>query len=413
MRIAIFLESLHDSGGGFQQALSTVEALTRKGATKHEIQVFTPHEETRLFLRRLGIEAVRFKHSPYRLLDRWSASVFGNAILRRLRRLGLRRLGRHLDALLDDHGIDLALFNECGEYPRRIGDHPLIVTVWDLDHRDHPEFPEAFADRVFERRERDLRVMLNRSAAVIANSVSGADRIADLYQVDRDRILVLPFIPTRGVRRHAAGNGSVTADEVRRKYDLPDRYVFYPAYFSYHKNHLYLLEGLVELERRHGVKLHAVFCGGGDPGDQEVVEAQVDALGLAARVKFLGLVPDEEIPAFYEAAFAMVMPVYFGPTNLPPIEAAALGCPVVYSDIPGCREQMGDAALYCDLADPGSLADHLAALLRDPALVERLKTAGAKLSAELADIDYAKRLEPIFDSFAYVSRRWNWPRKTA
>jgi glycosyltransferase involved in cell wall biosynthesis len=39
------------------------------------------------------------------------------------------------------------------------------------------------------------------------------------------------------------------------------------------------------------------------------------------------------------------MPSYFGSTNLPPLEAVSLGCPVIYSDLPEFREQMGDAAI--------------------------------------------------------------------
>jgi glycosyltransferase involved in cell wall biosynthesis len=413
LRVAIFLESLPDTGGGFQQALSTVESLTSGRPTPHEFMVFTPFEQSRQWLLERGIEAVRFRHRPFNLIDRWSATVLGNAVLRRLRRLGFRRLGRHLDALLDDHDIDLALINDLGDVAWCIGDHPFIVTVWDLDHRDHPDFPEAYADRVFERRERFLRITLTRALAVIANSPSAARRIARLYQVDHSRIIELPFLPSLAVRRHAAGKGSMTVEGVRRKYDLPDRYVFYPAYYSFSKNHLYLLEGLLELERRYGIILQAVFCGGGDPGDQERVERQVQALGLTARTHFLGLVPDADVPALYEGAVALVMPTYGGPTNLPPLEAVTLGCPVIYSDLAGCREQMGDAALYCNLSDPSNLAGHLAALIRDPALLDRLRIAGGRLAAEIAMIDYSERLARVFDDYAYVRRRWAWPEKFA
>jgi len=191
---------------------------------------------------------------------------------------------------------------------------------------------------------------------------------------------------------------------------LPDSYVFYPAYFTPFKNHLYILEGLVELERRHGIALNAVFCGGGAPLQRATVERQVEALGLTARVRILGVVPDEDIPALYEGALALVMPTYSGPTNLPPLEAVTLGCPVIYSDHPEFREQMGDAALYCNLADSSSLADQLVALIKDPGLLAHLRKTGAILAAEIARIDYSERLAPILDSYAYVRRRWTWPK---
>jgi glycosyltransferase involved in cell wall biosynthesis len=123
------------------------------------------------------------------------------------------------------------------------------------------------------------------------------------------------------------------------------------------------------------------------------------------------LVPDEDIPALYQGALALVMPTYYAPTNLPPLEAVALGCPVIYSDFPSFREQLGDAALYCDLANASSLADHLVSLIENPVLVERLRQAGYKLADELSKFDYAERLAPVFDKYAYDSRRWNWPEK--
>ena len=411
MRIAVFLEnSPEEGGGGFQQSLSTVESLVLRSSAQHEFVVFTPFERTRQRLLKYGIEAIRYKYRVVRLIDRWSATALGNSVLRRLRRLGLRRLGRHLDALLEDHGVHVVLLTAMAEAVLRIGDHPFIVTVWDISHRDYPEFPDGFANRVFERRERALRATLTRALAVIVDSAFGARCIASSYHVDPGRIIVLPYLPSHAVRCHAKESGSATADWVRRKYDLPERYVFYPAFFAEHKNHLYLLEGLVELERRHGVTLHAVFCGG-DPIDQKRVERQVKASGLAARVRILGYVPDEDIPALYQGALALVMPTYTGPSNLPPLEAAALGCPVIYSDLPAFREQMGEAALYCDLADVSNLSDHLAALVADPALADRFRQAGFKLAAEIAKIDYAERLAPVLDNYAYARRRWAWPER--
>ena len=410
MRIALFIEcSYADHCGAFEQALSTIECLTRTCATKHDFVIFTPLEKTRRILLKKGIKAIRIKQGVFRLLDRWSGTVAGGGILRRLRRLGLRRVGRHLDALLDDHRIDLVVLTETVDSALRIGDHPFITTVLDLDHRDHPDFPEIYSNRAFERFERPLANALTRALAVITNSVSSARRIAYLYRVDLDRVIIFPFLPSLAVRRHAAGGRLTTAEEVRRKYDLPADYVFYPAFCLPFKNHLYLLEGLCALEQKHGVVLHAVFCGDGRPMHKATVKRQVQALGLTERVHFLEWVSDEDIPALYEGALALVMPAYNGPANLPPLEAVTLGCPVICSDLPGCREQMGDAALYCNLADSSSLADQLAALIQDSDVLANLRKGASTLAAEIAKIDYGERLAPILDNYDYIRRRWTWP----
>ena len=57
MRFAVFLESPPDSGGGFVQALSTVESLMRMGDKQYEFVVFTPLESTHQRLLEYGIES--------------------------------------------------------------------------------------------------------------------------------------------------------------------------------------------------------------------------------------------------------------------------------------------------------------------------------------------------------------------
>ena len=160
------------------------------------------------------------------------------------------------------------------------------------------------------------------------------------------------------------------------------------------------------LDENFGISMHAVFCGHGD--NRRQVERQANALGVAERIKFLPFVPEEELPGLYKGASVVVVPSYFGPTNLQPIESITLGRPVICSDLPGCREQMRDAAIYCDLSDPLSLAKCLYNISRDPSLVESVKRAGTVLSEELIGIDYGARLSPVFDRFERISRRWAW-----
>ena len=409
MRIAVFVESPPTSVGPFNQSMSTVEALAL-GPAKLDVVVFTHIDATYRALSGRGMNVVRFAHRGHRLLDRWSATQFGHAVLSRIRRLGAKRLGRHLDALLEDHAIDVAFFNNLeSDVVARIGDHPFLISVWDLDQRDYPEFPEAFRDRGFERVTRSHAITLTRALAVIVNSSSMARRLHQLYQVDLHRIVVLPFLPSSAVTRHKAGRATATAESVSIKYDLPPRFAFFPAYLTHHKNGLYLLEALVDLERRHNIALDAVFCGSGEEDALKLLNRQAKALGLEDRVRLLGLLPDGDVPALYEAALAAVVPSYFGPINLPPLEAMVLGCPVICSDFEACHEQMEDAALYCDLKNPSTLADHLAALNGDSQLRDRLGQASGRLAAKLAEVDYSTRLAQVLNDFDYMRRRWSWP----
>lgn len=405
MRIAVFVENALEAGGTFQQTLSMVHAL--QSLPGHDVVVMTPIAENIERLRERKIEAHLYADGALtRFGDTISALMpRSKQALRFIRCLGLKHYGQNLDLRLEKLDIDIAFFNARTTTPLRLSRHPYVFTVWDLCHRDHPEFPEVFANREFERREQVLKTVLPKAVAVIADSDIGADKIAQWYAVDRPRVHVIPFLPSIGVRNYAKGVRTSSPNEARKKYGLPENYIFYPAQMWAHKNHVYLFEGMAELKSRYGLSISAALSGG-DKGNRSYLQTCAETLGIADQVFFLGFIDDGDIPALYDGAKALVMPSYFGPTNLPPIEAALLGCPVIYADQPAFRAQMRDAALYCDLSAPASLAEHLRAILQDTPTVERLKAASSSLSDTLSEDIITRKLKDIFDAYALKRRRW-------
>jgi glycosyltransferase involved in cell wall biosynthesis len=104
--------------------------------------------------------------------------------------------------------------------------------------------------------------------------------------------------------------------------------------------------------------------------------------GVSAQVHVPGYVSDDELAALYAGATALVIPTFFGPTNIPVIEAWAHGCPVLTSDIPGIREQVGNAAILVEPRAVDALADAIHRLLTDAALRRDLAARGtARLNA--------------------------------
>jgi glycosyltransferase involved in cell wall biosynthesis len=87
---------------------------------------------------------------------------------------------------------------------------------------------------------------------------------------------------------------------------------------------------------------------------------------LEDRVKFVGFLSTQDVARMYHAATAAVMPSYFGPTNIPPLEARAMGCHFIYADLPGYREFAGQDSLYCDVTRPEHLADQIQVVMAAP-----------------------------------------------
>ena len=90
-----------------------------------------------------------------------------------------------------------------------------------------------------------------------------------------------------------------------------------------------------------------------------------------------------DIVTLYENSIALVMPTYFGPTNIPPLEAFTLGTPVLYSDLPGLREQVGNSALLLNLKDPSSMSKNIYKLINDLELRDKLIILGKKRIKEI------------------------------
>ena len=103
--------------------------------------------------------------------------------------------------------------------------------------------------------------------------------------------------------------------------------------------------------------------------------------------------------SLYENALALVMPSYFGPTNIPPLEAFKLGVPVLYSDLDGLRDQIKDAGLLLNLNDDNSLSEKLYQLITEPKLRINLIKAGYKRLNEINSVNRIKIFDDLFKEF--------------
>jgi alpha-1,3-rhamnosyl/mannosyltransferase len=101
----------------------------------------------------------------------------------------------------------------------------------------------------------------------------------------------------------------------------------------------------------------------------------------APRVVVVGYLEHSLLRAFMKAAYALVFPSIYEGFGLPPLEAMALGVPVVAVKAGAIPEVVADAGVLADDGSVESLRAAVRALLEQPALVEQLKTAGPRRAA--------------------------------
>lgn len=279
-------------------------------------------------------------------------------------------------------------------------DLPYLATVWDLEHRAQPWFPEVSADGEWRERERLYGEFVRRASGVLAGTTQGAELIRTSYGEPAGGIHVLP-LPTPRFALDAAALRTPRRPEL-----CAGRYVLYPAQFWAHKNHVTAVRAIAALQSR-GASTPDLVLVGGDRGTREHVLATAAELGVAERVHAPGFVPRELLVALYRHADAMVFPSLFGPDNLPPLEAMALGCPVIAAQLPGAKEQLGTAAIFVEPLDANGFANAIALLQADPALRDTMIERGHRRAASWDGATYAcAALRLVDDRIAPIRALW-------
>ena len=343
MKIVAILENSPLVGGGFNQALNAIRQMQLLCADRFDFQVLTTRPENSDLLAKLGIPSEQFAYSILdSLLAVLSLNVWWHSLQARLKLIG------PFEKQLIRLGCDLVYFASPTEKSASLQTLNFITTVWDGCHRDMPEFPEVRTFGQFQSRERFFRNQLSPSLLTLTDSETLAALLAYRYGIDRERLLPMAFSPAATLGMPDAPS----TEDVLKRYTLEPGYFFYPAQFWAHKNHIRILEALVKLNA-DSYRFTVVFSGS-NQGNRAHVEHFVQRNNLEHQVRFLDFVPAADMPGLYQGCRAVVMPTYFGPTNLPPVEAWTFDKPLVYSRL--FADQVRDAAILIDPDDAHELA---------------------------------------------------------
>ena len=192
--------------------------------------------------------------------------------------------------------------------------------------------------------------------------------------------------------------------EFKKKYNLNENYIFYPAMYFPHKNHKLILDAL-KIIKDKDLNLSAVFCGY-DKGYLKNLIDYCNNIGLKNNVKFLEFIPDQEVPFFYVNSLALVMPTLMGPNNIPPWEAFCLKVPVIYSDLDDINTVLHNAAYYINPLNPTSLSDGLEQLIKDPNSFIELVENGTTLINNIEIKKDYKKLFNLINRNRNIRNRW-------
>jgi len=293
----------------------------------------------------------------------------------------------------EKYRIDLMVYSNAERESFETG-IPYITAALDWTHRTHPQFKEFTADGVYDQREYILTNGMEQALFVLADSHAAKKEIVEFYGIGPEKIEVLPFVPPPCLSTGFLPNALA---EVKRKYQLPEKFIFYPAQFWPHKNHEGVIRALHLIKKKKGEEVPAVFVGSAESkwANLEEILGLAKDLGVENQILYLGYVDQEDMFPLYKLATVLVMPTFPGPTNIPVLEAFAAGCPVVTTDIEALREQVGDAGILVDPESAEQISNAVHRVWTDDRLQGMLAKRGRERLENWDLKDFCKRLRKM------------------
>jgi len=396
LNIAFFIGSELESGGRYQCEYKVLDILKKYHKDQGiNLKFYGLREKVKKDYIDLNLDINIIKENIFQKLHRYSLSHLLFYYIFSKIKMGLSSIEKQLA----NEQIDLVYFLGPDIVSHGLTNIPYIFTLWDLGHLDILEFPEISYDGMFDLREFTNTRSLKKSYKVIVDSEWGKQNVIKKYNLDEKRIEVFKFLPNIKI------NKTETTVRIKEKYKLKNDFIFYPANFWAHKNHMYILKAIKILREKKHIDIDVIFSGS-DKSNLEYILNKAKEFKINDLIHYIGFVPNEEMPSLYKQSLSLVMPTYLGPTNVPPLEAFAYETPVCYSDMPFFREQVGDSVFFMDLRDPSSLVKNILTIQNDKQIVEEKKEKGLQVLKNWNEEDFYKKLLNIFCEYKYVRELW-------
>jgi glycosyltransferase involved in cell wall biosynthesis len=242
---------------------------------------------------------------------------------------------------------------------------PSVVTIYDLSFL---RFPRAFnaVNRLYL--AATTRAAARRARRILTISESARRDIVRLLSVPENRVDVT--YPAAEERYRLLPAADVEAFRAAR--GLPEAFVFAVGTLEPRKNLVGLLQAYAKLPSSRP----PLYVAGGTGWRVGPIFDTVQRLGLVDQVTFLGFVPEDELPLWYNAARLFAFPSLYEGFGLPVLEAMACGTPVITSTAASLPEVAGQAARMVAPLDSDGLAHEMERVLDDPQLRMEMRAAG-------------------------------------
>jgi len=254
-----------------------------------------------------------------------------------------------------------------------------VTTVHDMVFELFPQFYSGPKFDLFRQRKRLSVQWVN---AVICVSDTTREDVLRLYELDANKVHVVPNACSDIFRR-------LDGTELPASIQIEQPFLLYIGNRARYKNFDLLAKAYSLWPRRKEVAL--VLVGGRPISESE--QRLMTELAIAKQVKLLKDVDDETLCCLYNSAVAFVYPSLYEGFGIPLLEAMACGCPIIASRIPSTIEVAKNCPIYFDPTKEDDLLNALDIALSQGRNSERVQTGLERVKSYSWDKTAAQVLE--------------------
>ena len=188
--------------------------------------------------------------------------------------------------------IDLFLSPTTTLYPHYYLNKKFVFTLHDMQER---YFPQFFSKYELFKRYIVRKKLAKHADKILCESYFVKNDIKKFLKVPESKVKIVESPPTLNLLDNRVDK--VYFNSIINKYDLPKKFIYYPAQLWYHKNHIRLLDAFAIVKEQFD-DLHLLLTGNRDNNYHNIIN-KIKTLNLDNSVKYLGYVDYEDIPYIY------------------------------------------------------------------------------------------------------------------
>lgn len=373
-RIAIDYTAAYEQGGGIGRYVRELSAAVTR---------LDRHTDYRLFVSGAVASSLpspkeeNVSWRTTRLSPRWLARIWHRAQLP----IPIEAFTGKVDLF---HATDFVL-------PPTLPRTRTLLTVHDLSFVRVPDSAEPSLRRYLQS---VVPKSVRRAEHILADSQATKDDLMMLYDTPEEKISVLYC----GVdKRFTPVTDKAFAHRVLDELGLRSvEYLLSVGTLQPRKNYARVIRAVKAL-RDQGIDLHYVIAGGKGWLDADIYRT-VSETNMQDRVHFIGFVEDEQLPALYGAARALITASLYEGFGLPLLEAMACGTPVIASNLSSLPEVLADAGMQVDPTDVSAIGEAIARIESYAILRSELIQRGFARAKQFSWERSARQLKAVYDN---------------